>query len=96
MALELAPAGLQAGPATMTTIIIMLTEMAIGLEGWELTSRSRTPLSIAELTFKSILPVPLNASGVVNKLFLCLHHPHIRHRHAGGAARGFGRGSVVA
>jgi hypothetical protein len=33
MALELAPAGLQAGPATMTTIIIMLTEIAIGLEG---------------------------------------------------------------
>ena len=33
----------------MTTIIIMLTEIAIRLEGLELTSRSRTPLSIAEL-----------------------------------------------
>jgi len=71
MALELAPAGLQAGPATMTTII-MLTEIAIGLEGLEQTSRSRTPLSIAELNLKFSLPLPLNASGMIDKLFLCL------------------------
>jgi hypothetical protein len=32
-------------------------------------------LSIAELTIKFSLPVPLNASGLINKLFLYLHHP---------------------
>jgi hypothetical protein len=67
MALELSPTGLQAGPATMTTIIIMLTEIAIGLEGLEQTDRSRTPLSIAELNLKFSLPVPLNASGANDK-----------------------------
>ena len=59
----------------MTTIIIMLTETAIGLEGLEQTSRSRTPLSIAELNLKFSLQALANASGVVNKLFLCLYDP---------------------
>jgi hypothetical protein len=57
MALELAPAGLQAGPATMTTIIIMPTEIAIRVEGLKDTSRFGMLLSIAELNLKFSPPV---------------------------------------
>ena len=55
------------------TTIIMLTEIAIGLEGLEQTSRSRTSLSIAELNLKFSLPVPqMQVGRSINKFYACM------------------------
>ena len=55
------------------TTIIMLTEIAIGLEGLEQTSRSRTPLSIAELNLKFSLPVlQMQVGRSINKFYACM------------------------